>query len=126
MRQYGRAFALFSLVIGYGVLRYFLWRYRYFNPDELFYMHTAYCVSHGLVMFRDFWEFHGPLLAYLVAPLVKAITNPVDALFAARLLMFLPGMAVVVALWHAAGDLVGHRARWLSFLLLCSDRKSVV
>src|SRR5262249_11890352 len=42
---------------------------RGIDPDELEHLHAAYLVSLGDVPYRDFFEHHGPVFYYLLAPL---------------------------------------------------------
>jgi hypothetical protein len=32
-----------------------------FNPDEFQHLHIAWLIAHGKILYRDFWEHHGPL-----------------------------------------------------------------
>jgi len=44
---------------------------RVYDPDEFEHLHAAWCVAHDQVPYRDFFEHHGPLTYYLLAPVVR-------------------------------------------------------
>src|SRR5262245_59247876 len=61
---------------------------RKFDPDEFEHMHVGWCVSKGLVMFRDFFEAHTPVFHSITAALSTVLhpesssANAFRALFA--------------------------------------------
>jgi len=44
---------------------------RLYDPDEFEHLHAAWCVFSGQVPYRDYFEHHGPLTYYLLAPLIR-------------------------------------------------------
>ncbi|MCX5785794.1 MAG: hypothetical protein NTX59_08890 [Elusimicrobia bacterium] len=104
----------------YLLLRLFLIRYRSFDTDELEHLHAAWLVAHGQVPFRDFFEIHGPLFPFLLAPLTAFIHDPIRAIWAARLLMLALTAATIRVLWSMTAPGRGLLTRALPILLLCS------
>jgi len=49
--------------------------HRWFCADEFEHLHAAWCITRGLVPYRDFFEHHTPLLYLLLAPILK-LTHP--------------------------------------------------
>jgi hypothetical protein len=43
---------------------------RLYDPDEFEHLHAAWCISKGQVPYLDYFEHHGPLTYYLLAPFV--------------------------------------------------------
>jgi hypothetical protein len=60
--------------------RLYLLRLRYFDKDELEHLHAAWCVSKGLLPYRDFFEHHTPWLHFFLAQFFRFFT--VDTKFA--------------------------------------------
>lgn len=44
---------------------------RYFNPDEFEHLHFAWCISKGMLPYRDFFEHHSPWFHYALADLMS-------------------------------------------------------
>jgi len=42
--------------------------YRRFDPDEFEHAHAAWCVSRGMLLYKDFFEHHTPWYYYLLRP----------------------------------------------------------
>ena len=93
-------------------VRLWLLPWRYFDADELLAVHSSWAITHGRVMFRDFFETHPIGIHVLLAPLfwiLRPDTSPYRAtalLFAARGLMFVAAVGIV-----AVTALVGVRWR---------------
>jgi hypothetical protein len=51
-----------------------LWfgKVRYFDPDEFEHLHFAWCVSKGMLPYRDFFEHHTPWFHYAIAFLMPS------------------------------------------------------
>jgi dolichol-phosphate mannosyltransferase len=64
--------AIASVVITLAALGSWLWfsKVRYFDPDELEHLHFAWCISKGMVPYRDFFEHHTPWFHYGLAALM--------------------------------------------------------
>ncbi|MBU2574908.1 MAG: glycosyltransferase family 39 protein [Elusimicrobia bacterium] len=101
-------------------LRLLLIRDRVFDMDELEHLHGAWLVARGQVPFRDFFEHHGPLFPFLLAPLTALIHDPIRAVWAARLFMLALTAATMKVLWNMTAPGRGLLARALPVLLLCS------
>lgn len=86
----------------------FLLLRRLYDPDEFEHLHAAWCVANGLVPYRDFFEHHGPLTYYLLAPFVGLFGDTPSLLTVHRVIS---AVWVVVAI---AGVLVFLRKRTLS------------
>ena len=118
-----------SLVLIFG---FYIWRFRRLktvsiNPDEFWHLHTAWCLSRGLIPYRDFFEHHTPWLYFLLAPLFpyyRTDTDPnaaISFIFLARgIMMALGGIALAMTfllarLWR------GKRVAWLAAALLSTS-----
>ena len=49
-----------------------------FNPDEFWHLHSAWCLSRGMIPYRDFFEHHTPWLYFLLAPIFSLYRVDVD------------------------------------------------
>ncbi|MGI9309090.1 MAG: ArnT family glycosyltransferase [Gammaproteobacteria bacterium] len=47
---------------------------KFMNPDEMQHIHIAWLIAHGDIIYRDFWEHHGPVYGLLNGALVY-LTN---------------------------------------------------
>jgi hypothetical protein len=77
--------AIASIVITLFALGTWLWfgKVRYFDPDELEHLHFAWCISKGMLPYRDFFEHHTPWFHYALAalmPFYRLDTRFADAL----------------------------------------------
>ena len=61
-----------SVLVTLTALGSWLWftKVRYFDPDELEHLHFAWCISKGMVPYRDFFEHHSPWFHYALAALM--------------------------------------------------------
>jgi hypothetical protein len=115
--------ALVPILVLYG-LRYLLIRRHAFDPDEFQHLHGAWCIAHGLLPYRDYFDHHTPWLHFFLAPLVASFdvgTNPAEAervIFLARGAMWVfSGLALGLTcqlgrLWR------GRATGWAGTLLL--------
>ncbi len=68
-----------------------LWRLRSaraMDDDELQHMHFAWCLTQGLVPYRDFWDNHPPLLHHFLGLLIRRAGESSAAFILARAWMF--------------------------------------
>lgn len=78
-----------------------------FNPDELQHLHIAWSISRGEVIYRDFWEHHGPLFSLLNGTLIY-LFDPAPSLrilFLSRLLSLAATTAMLGVVWSCARQL---------------------
>jgi dolichyl-phosphate-mannose-protein mannosyltransferase len=99
------------LVAGTCVLFSIAWRLwilqvREFDQDEFEHFHVVWCISKGLVPYRDFFEHHTPWFYYLFAPLVRffdvedLVGDAVGFLFVGRRVMwFFLIVILVLTFW---------------------------
>jgi hypothetical protein len=102
--------------------------HRQFDTDEFEHIQAAWLMSRGLVIYRDFFEHHPPLLYLVVGPLVRA-GGELDRLVAARLAM-VPFAIAIVALSGAiahrlSGRLGGALAAALLSTVVVFQQKSI-
>ncbi|MBV8774193.1 MAG: glycosyltransferase family 39 protein, partial [Deltaproteobacteria bacterium] len=121
------ALAALALIIGLYLWRISLLKIAAFNPDEFWHLHSAWCVSKGMIPYRDFFEHHTPWLYFLLAPIFhfyRVDDDPnaaVAFIFVARRIMALFA-AIVLVLTFALGRLWrGQRVAWLSTALLSTS-----
>jgi len=93
-----------------------------FNPDELQHLHIAWSIANGEVLYRDFWEHHGPLYSLMNGALIF-LADPaptVRLIFASRLLSLVAGMATLAVLWRMVRKLqLSGTTAWLA-VAFCS------
>jgi hypothetical protein len=115
--------ALILIIVLY-LWRLWLLKTVEFNPDEFWHLHSAWCLSTGLIPYRDFFEHHTPWLYFLLAPIFRFYRVDVDPnaavafIFLARRIMILCA-ATALALTFVLGRLLRcERVAWLSTALL--------
>ena len=60
-----------------------------FNSDEFEHLHATRSISHGEVIYRDFFEHHTPFIHFLLAPLFFVFGDSISVLFVSRWIMLL-------------------------------------
>src|SRR5262245_4827129 len=80
---------LMTVIIACLLARLHLLRVRIYDLDEFEHLHAAYCITLGLVPYRDFFEHHGPLTPYLSAIVIKSLGATPRILVANRALSYL-------------------------------------
>lgn len=83
---------LLVLVLSLG-LRLAILQTQDYDPDEMQHLHIAWCISQGLVPYRDFFEHHAPLMHFALAPLIAHSSVTTDAEAALR---FITGVRVLM------------------------------
>lgn len=104
---------------------FFGWRWMWishniFNTDELEYLHAAWSVGQGLVLYRDFFEYHGPLFPYLFAPLTLITADPIHGLMLGRIASWGIGVATLIVLWRLALQQISRQSAWIAVVLFLS------
>jgi hypothetical protein len=112
------------LVVATWAIRLLLLRAHAFDPDEFEHLHGAWCIAHGMLPYRDYFEHHTPWLHFLLAPFVSAFDvdhdpdRAVSFVFLARQGMWaLTGLAVA-ATWVLGRLWAGARVAWTAAALL--------
>jgi hypothetical protein len=98
------------------------WQYTHdsaLDDDEPQHMHFAWCITQGIVPYRDFWDNHTPALHHALARIIDKDAAPSVSFVAARRWMFLIGLMTIAATFGLAWTLLGHRtavlaAAWLA------------
>lgn len=78
-----------------------------FNADELQHAHIAWTIAQGEVLYRDFWDHHGPLYNLMNGALIF-IADPepsLQLLFSSRLMSFAAMLGVMWLTWRIAREL---------------------
>jgi hypothetical protein len=86
------------------LLRLLLLRRRYFDTDELEHLHAALALAHGNVLYKSFFELHGPVFYWLLRPLAAAVAGPIRLIVAARVLMLGFWAIMLGAQWRTSRE----------------------
>jgi 4-amino-4-deoxy-L-arabinose transferase-like glycosyltransferase len=78
---------LLLLIIVTIVIRIPIIHNRSFCTDEFEHLHAARSISHGEVIYRDFFEHHTPFIHFLLAPLFWIFGDSISVLFISRWIM---------------------------------------
>lgn len=113
------ALVLGGIGVVYLCLRLLLLRGRYFDTDELEHLHAALTLSHGNVLYKDFFEHHGPVLYLLLQPLVRLIADPIHLILAGRGLMLCFWIAILLLQWRLPRREASALERTCGLLFLC-------
>ncbi|MFH1811577.1 MAG: hypothetical protein ABIJ09_22750 [Pseudomonadota bacterium] len=118
------AVLLLALYLGQAGIGLF---HRELNSDELEHLHVAWSIAQGEVMYRDFFEHHGPLYGHLLAPLAQALPEARTLILSVRalsLVLLLLSLGLVYRLGVGMSGLEGPWARasaWLAVALLLQE-----
>jgi len=113
-----------AAVLGTAAIRFDLAMHREFDPDEFQHLHAAWCVSTGLVPYRDFYEHHMPALPLLLAGLLpvgsagRTLDDAGHVMTLARVAMWACSLFVVALTWMLGRRLGGTPAGALAAALL--------
>ena len=109
---------VFFVLLGINLfLRCRLLFYRYFDSDELIHLHSSWSVFQGALPYKDFFEHHGPILYYLLAPLFYLCGN-VNIIFISRGLMLLLTIGIIYLIFRMGGKIFNHLTACLASLWL--------
>jgi len=98
--------AIFILSVSAGlVTKWQLVSSKALDDDELQHVHFAWCLTQGLIPYRDFWDNHPPTLHYLLAQVIHRIGPGPQIFLTGRRLMFGLGIITFIATF-----LLGRRA----------------
>ena len=108
-RRWEKVLFLFTgsmlIMISYSI-RFRLLQMNKFNPDEFEHLHTAWCITKGLIPYRDFFEHHTPLFYYFLAPLVRlfqvetSVDDAISMIFFARTAMWMMTGGIVILTFY--------------------------
>ena len=110
--------SLWGLIAGACALHAYEIPNRGIDPDELEHLHAAFCVWHGDVPYRDFFEHHAPALYYLVWPLFEWHGPSLGVLWSGRAMMFGCSLAALWLTGRLAGRWGGERSGLIAAALL--------
>jgi 4-amino-4-deoxy-L-arabinose transferase-like glycosyltransferase len=100
---------------------------RRFDTDEFEHAHVAWCIVHGHIPYRDFFEHHTPLFHYLLAGVLwifgvdASAEAGMRALFAARFLTWTLSVAIVVLTVFLARRLFDTRTAWVAMAIVATS-----
>ncbi|MBM4048467.1 MAG: phospholipid carrier-dependent glycosyltransferase [Planctomycetes bacterium] len=120
MSEYPRSFVilLWALVALAVLLTLPVIAWRTFDGDEFEHVHGGWCVYHGQVPYRDYFDNHTPLLHFVLAGLFPLFGEDIPALFAARAMMALLCLVVLAATHGLAKRVCDRQTAALAVLLL--------
>ncbi|MFH1039029.1 MAG: glycosyltransferase family 39 protein [PVC group bacterium] len=90
---------------------------RYIDPDEMEYLHAAYCVRSGMVPYRDFFQHHAPLYYYLLGAVYAGGISPA-AIFLGRTTSLLFTLLILALTYRLAERLGDRTAAWVATVWL--------
>jgi hypothetical protein len=70
--------AILIPVLAIGGLQLALVPIRHFDPDEFQHLHSAWCISKGMLPYKDYFEHHTPFLHFLLAPCFRFFNVETD------------------------------------------------
>jgi 4-amino-4-deoxy-L-arabinose transferase-like glycosyltransferase len=118
--------AILIAVLAVGGLQLALVPIRNFDPDEFQHLHSAWCISKGMLPYKDYFEHHPPFLHFMLAPWLHFFhveTDPDQAIsfiFLARYGMWIL-TGVIFWLTFTLGKRVKNpRVAWLGTLFLAT------
>lgn len=106
-----------ATVAAFG-LRIPLLRMRGFDSDEFQHLHGAYCLAHGLLPYRDYFDHRTPWLPALLGVMLSLYGEGIAAVFRARYLMLAFAGAMVILTFWLGTVLRGRLTRGVAALLL--------
>jgi hypothetical protein len=94
-RDYSQPFLLLAIA-GFALARIPIIPHRIFDPDELEHVHSAWCLSKGMVPYKDFFEHHTPWYHYLLRPFFRWFSVDTSFESARHFLTFGRGLSLVL------------------------------
>jgi len=118
--------AILIPLLAIGGLQLTLVPIRHFDPDEFQHLHSAWCISKGMLPYKDYFEHHTPFLHFVLAPcfhFFNVETDPDQAIsfiFLARYWMWI-FTGVIFCLTFTLGKRVKNPwVAWLATLFLAT------
>jgi 4-amino-4-deoxy-L-arabinose transferase-like glycosyltransferase len=93
---------------------------RYFDQDEFEFFHAAWNMSHGLLIYNDFFENHPPAIHYLLQIPIWITGDTFTTLFFARIIMLLFVGAIVWLTYLLARRFSSRLTAAIAVLMLCT------
>jgi 4-amino-4-deoxy-L-arabinose transferase-like glycosyltransferase len=88
-----------------------------FDVDEFEHVHSAWSMTQGLALYKDFFEHHPPLFYFTISPLLHAFEGR-EALVALRLFMLPMALGILALVYALASRLRNPQAGvWAVFIL---------
>jgi len=92
------------------------------DDDELQHVHFAWCITEGMVPYRDFWDNHPPALHYILAPIISRVGPSSASVAVCRTVMFFVGLAAFAATFLLGSAAFDKRTAALGVMwLACSE-----
>lgn len=104
----------------YVAFRLYALRHVHFMVDETEHLHAAWCMAHGQILYKDFFEHHGPILYWLLLPIVRMFQDPIQALWAGRAFMFLFWMGIGALYLTLGADAWKRNERLIALVVIAS------
>lgn len=123
LKQFRVWLPVFFSLLSVSLLLWFLWGVlqvslvRYFDADELAYLHWAHNVYSGALPYRDFLFFVPPGFLYVLA-ILYAFAHGIGVLVAGRVISFLIFLGIVSVTCWIFWRMRGSWAAWLAGVLL--------
>lgn len=117
-----------SVVVTLAALSSWLWfsKLRYFDADEFEHLHFAWCISKGMVPYRDFFEHHPPWFHYALAALMpfyqvdRRFDDTLAFICLARRIDLMLAAAALALTFLLARLWRGSRSGWIAMPLLAT------
>jgi hypothetical protein len=107
-------------VFAYLVFRLLVLKNHDFFSNEAEHLQAAWCLTHGQILYKDFFQNHGPLWYLLIEPIPTFFHDPIHALFAGRILMCFFWIGMLILQKQLGASDVREKTRYLSVLFLAS------
>jgi len=99
---------------------------RYFDPDEFEHLHFSWCVTRGMVPYRDFFEHHTPWFHYALAGLMplyqvdRRFADTIAFIGLARRIDLMLAVAAIALTFALARRWRGSQTGWIAIALLAT------
>lgn len=110
--------AAVAILVAWVGFRAALTTERFLDADELVHLNAAYFVSQGETIYVDFFENHPPLTALVLQPVVRSAGSAKVLIDRGRVLVFVLGLGILLAVADLAHRVGGTLAAWTAPALL--------